>query len=327
MLEGCDVSEFQGVIDWNVLKASGRVSFVIMRATFGLLGVDGQFHANQAGVRRVGIPCGYYHFAQGNDAASEARHFLATVGPLRPGETLWLDDETPPPEHNAWARAFLAALRPLVRIPGIYSNYNGFGNIGPIPDAIAWLAFPGPAPLSPPAGYTAAQTMVNQTHTTLLPGMSAGAADINYLLANSIAVFTSWGAPGGTPTPPVPEDPMFLATAGIRPPTIGQDPHGQGAIYLCEGLATQPGMFKRWVSGTVQAALPGYEARYGAVVQNFDPFTLDRMVELAPIDTTSPTLEQVSGGSGLTPDQAAAVAQIPGLAAAVSRIEAALKGA
>lgn len=207
MLTGADVSQYQQTIDWPTLKASNRVSFVIMRATYGLTGIDAQFRANQAGARSVGIPCGFYHFADGYDATSEARHFLETVGPLHPGETLWLDDEITLPEHNVWARAFLAVLRPLVVIPGIYSNYSGFRNIGAIPDAIAWIAFPGTPPLSVPAGYTAAQTLLNQTHTAALPG-AGSSADIDYLLADSIDVFTSWGA--RTPDPPTEEDDMLL---------------------------------------------------------------------------------------------------------------------
>lgn len=80
------------------------------------------------------------------------------------------------------------------------------------------------------------------------------------------------------PTPPEDEMP-FLATAGIRPPTEGQDPHGQGAIYLCSG----DGMSKRWISGTVQGALPFYEALYGPVKQGYNAFVLDRMIELPAI--------------------------------------------
>ena len=195
MIGGCDVSQYQGVINWPALKASGKVAFVIMRATYGLTGIDAQFRANQAGARSAGIPCGYYHFADGYAATSEAQHFLATVGPLMPGETLWLDDEIALPEHNAWACSFIDVLRPHVAIPGLYSNYSGFRSIGVVPGVIAWIAFPGPAPLAPPAGYTAAQTLLNQVSTGPVPG-AGGSADIDYLLANSIDVFTSWGAGG-----------------------------------------------------------------------------------------------------------------------------------
>jgi hypothetical protein len=124
-----------------------------------------------------------------------------------------------------------------------------------------------------------------------------------------------------TPTP-LEDDAMFLATAGIRPATEGQDPHGNGAVYLCEGLQSQPGMFKRWFSGVAAGGLPDYEARYGGIIQNYDAFVLDRMIELAPIDTTSPTLEQGTATGILTPAQAAALAAIPGLATAVNALAA-----
>lgn len=212
MLVGADLSQYQGVVDWPTLKASGRVSFVIMRATYGLTGIDAQFKVNQAGARSVGIPCGFYHFADGYDAKSEAQHFVDTVGPLRPGETLWLDDEIVLPEHNAWACAFIDVLRPHVNIPGLYSNYSGFRSIGVVPNVVAWIAFPGPAPLAPPAGYTASSTLLNQTSTAVLPGTS-GNADVDYLLSDAIEVLASWGAPH--PDPPPEEDMQLFDVAGI----------------------------------------------------------------------------------------------------------------
>jgi hypothetical protein len=122
------------------------------------------------------------------------------------------------------------------------------------------------------------------------------------------------------------EDAMFLATT-TRTSGQGPDPHGPGAVYLCEGIPSQPGMFKRWFSGVVAAGLPDYVGKYGSVIQNYDAFMLDRMIELAPIDATSPTLEQATGGGVLTAVQAAALAEIPAIQATLARIEAALKGA
>ena len=52
MLKGIDVSEFNGVIDWAAVKASGRVDFAIIRSGLGwtdgdlALRRDKQFEAN-----------------------------------------------------------------------------------------------------------------------------------------------------------------------------------------------------------------------------------------------------------------------------------------
>lgn len=126
--------------------------------------------------------------------------------------------------------------------------------------------------------------------------------------------------------PTTEDDGMFLCTT-TRTSAEGADPHGPGAVYLCEGTPAQPGMFKRWISGVVASALPDEIAHYGQVVQNFDAFVLDRMVELAPIALTYPTLEDgavpiVSGV--LTAAQAAALAQIPAVFTLLQKIEAGL---
>lgn len=87
------------------------------------------------------------------------------------------------------------------------------------------------------------------------------------------------------PAPPEPIMDCYLATTGTRPAGETKDPHGDGAIYLVSGP------FKRWISGTEQAALPQYEALYGPVRSlAAQPFVLDHMIELAPIDATYPTL-------------------------------------
>ena len=119
------------------------------------------------------------------------------------------------------------------------------------------------------------------------------------------------------------EDAMFLCTT-TRTAGEGQDPHGAGAVYLCEGIPSQPGMFKRWFSGVDAAALPDYVSKYGTVIPNYDAFMLDRMIELAPIDATSPTLEQITAGGILTASQAAALAAIPGMATTLAAIQAKL---
>jgi len=213
VIQGCDVSVYQGDVDWAAVTAA----FVIIRATFGTSGVDAQFARNLAGARGRGIPRGFYHFAEGDAPDAEAQHFLDTVGPLQPGETLWLDDETALPERNVWAGSFIDMLRPKVRIPGLYSNYSGFRRIGVVPGVVVWIAFPALPPLAPPAGYASAP--LNQTSVGRLPGIPAN-VDIDYLLANDIAVFTGWGAPEpDPPSPPPPPDEedavkvIFVATA------------------------------------------------------------------------------------------------------------------
>lgn len=78
-----DVSEYQGTIDWDLLATDKRVRGVILRATFGNMGVDKMFFRNYREAKRVGLLFGAYHFAdpdrRSRDAASEATHFVVTV--------------------------------------------------------------------------------------------------------------------------------------------------------------------------------------------------------------------------------------------------------
>jgi lysozyme len=93
-LSGCDLSTYQGTPNWDVLK--NNVNFVIIKSTEGSGFTDPQFRRNQSEARRVGIPRGFYHFARcdlGNSGVQEANWFLQVVGPLQPGESLYLDYE------------------------------------------------------------------------------------------------------------------------------------------------------------------------------------------------------------------------------------------
>lgn len=78
---GIDVSEHQGVIDWN-LVASTTVQYVFVRignrgATAGALNVDDYFQSNALGATEAGIPLSAYFFSQSltEDEAREEAEF------------------------------------------------------------------------------------------------------------------------------------------------------------------------------------------------------------------------------------------------------------
>lgn len=80
MKKAIDVSHYQGVIDWDAVKASG-VEFAILRGGIGddiLSQDDKQFERNWAECQRVGIACTMYLFsyaaAKGGDISSELAH-------------------------------------------------------------------------------------------------------------------------------------------------------------------------------------------------------------------------------------------------------------
>lgn len=71
--KGIDVSKHQKKIDWAKVKASGKVSFAILRAGLGRLASqkDERFEENYAGAKAAGIPVGafWYSYALTADEA------------------------------------------------------------------------------------------------------------------------------------------------------------------------------------------------------------------------------------------------------------------
>lgn len=78
-IQGVDVSEAQGPIDWTTLHARGA-SFAYIRATTGAVGRDSAFERNWAAVAAAGVPHGAIHlwsFCQ--DGVSQADNFVTVV--------------------------------------------------------------------------------------------------------------------------------------------------------------------------------------------------------------------------------------------------------
>jgi GH25 family lysozyme M1 (1,4-beta-N-acetylmuramidase) len=95
-VEGVDVSDGQGTIDWASVKAAG-VDFALMKATQGTYDTQKTFAANWAGAQAAGLYRSPYHFFDPTaDGAAQAQHFLAVVGPFAPDDLpAMLDIECP----------------------------------------------------------------------------------------------------------------------------------------------------------------------------------------------------------------------------------------
>lgn len=81
---GIDVSEHQGVIDWDKVKASEQVDFAILRAGYGkeISQIDKQFERNYSECKRLNIPCGAYWYTYAttaDEAKQEASVCLRTL--------------------------------------------------------------------------------------------------------------------------------------------------------------------------------------------------------------------------------------------------------
>ena len=83
--KGIDVSEWQGTIDWDKVKAAG-IEFAMIKAGSGRNRVDPEFKRNISECNRLGIPCGVYWFSYAYTeelAHNEAKYCLEAIAPYK----------------------------------------------------------------------------------------------------------------------------------------------------------------------------------------------------------------------------------------------------
>lgn len=81
MLKGVDVSENNGYVDWNAVKAAG-MDFAIIRLGFGNRHLDTNFYENVNGALAAGLKIGVYYYSYALDEAaarSEARYMISVL--------------------------------------------------------------------------------------------------------------------------------------------------------------------------------------------------------------------------------------------------------
>ena len=134
---GIDVSQWQGVIDWEAVKASG-VEFAMIRAGYGQNNIDPQFKRNADECTRLGIPFGVYWFSYAYSperAASEARKCIETISPYTLDYPVAWDFEYDSADYiggkgytlteklcSDMARAFLGEIETARYYPMLYTN-------------------------------------------------------------------------------------------------------------------------------------------------------------------------------------------------------------
>lgn len=85
-VQGVDVSNHQGAIRWDRVRAAG-FSFAFVKASEGGTFTDPLFRTLSAGARQAGLRVGAYHyFTLCTDGAAQARRFIAATGGRTPGD-------------------------------------------------------------------------------------------------------------------------------------------------------------------------------------------------------------------------------------------------
>jgi len=139
MKKGIDVSEFQGIVDWEAVKNSG-IEFAILRGGFGLGHVDPRFERNAAECNRLGIPMGIFWFSyalSANEAAQEAQECIKAIKPYKITYPVCYDFESASvlyakrkgvnigkAQATAFARSFLDVIKAAGYTPVLYSNFD-----------------------------------------------------------------------------------------------------------------------------------------------------------------------------------------------------------
>ena len=151
-MKGIDIYEGDNISDWNVIKNTDGIEVVIQKATQGISHVDSLLNYRYPRIKQAGLKLGFYHFANGNDPISEAKHFLSTIAGLKNDTVLWLDiegEESWSKSHAInFANSFIQYIQSQGYKIGIYTGasfYNDYlaGNISDVP---LWLASYGRQP-------------------------------------------------------------------------------------------------------------------------------------------------------------------------------------
>ena len=190
--QGIDVSEHQGRIDWNAVKASG-IDFAILRVGFGAPSfggrVDYQFNRNISECERLGIPYGVYVYSYAFDnqqAADEASMVIDCLSGHNPRLPVYydLEDKTIIADGRqsgiaSRAQTFCNKISSAGYKPGIYANLNWFNNIltDPVFKSGSWDHWI--AQYNSQCHYTGSYSFWQYTSRGKVSGIS-GNVDMNY---------------------------------------------------------------------------------------------------------------------------------------------------
>jgi GH25 family lysozyme M1 (1,4-beta-N-acetylmuramidase) len=153
-LNGIDVSNHQGNVNWASIRSAG-ITFAFAKATEGTGFIDAFINQNIAGMKRNGIIPGAYHFGHpGSDPTTQANLFTNVVrnanggtfsGLLQLVLDLEVTDGRTPAQVWAWTQTFVARVkavtgRPCIIYTGFFFWRDSVGNPNNNLNCPLWLA-------------------------------------------------------------------------------------------------------------------------------------------------------------------------------------------
>lgn len=197
MLQGIDLSEFQGTIDFQKLKNSKKVDFAYIRATQGLYTNDEKFKEYHDGLKNVGIPFAPYHFFSFRpNGATQAQHFLNTIDGYE-GQLLPMLDleqggiirgiESTVQDRQEWVSLWIEYVVRNLNIKNIliYTNPNDWenlmGNSSAYSKYLLWVAeYNNDTEPSLPVGFKQ-WTLWQYSSSGKIDGITENSVDLNKL--------------------------------------------------------------------------------------------------------------------------------------------------
>ena len=205
--KGVDVSEWQGIINWEKVKADG-IDFAILRVGYRrtLPMVDKQWLRNVAECERLGIPYGVYIYSYGKtveDAQREADHIIAQLknGNHLPVYPVYFDLEESSMASAAnrellgqMAEAFCDKVEAAGYRAGIYANLNWFNNYLTDPVFDSWTRWV--AQYNVCCDYKKPYDMWQCTSQGSVDGI-VGNVDLDFQIGANIGKPLGWHQEGG----------------------------------------------------------------------------------------------------------------------------------
>lgn len=245
-----DVSRWQNVINFDVLKTEVDAIAIKVGGSDGGLYVDGQFVRNRNEARRVALPRWFYWYKGAAGSPEEqAAYFIQAIGGLQAGEGVVLDDENEAAVNVDFGARFADKVKELTGLNIVlYSNQARFtGNLQPIKDRNigAWSAKYGTnsGNPEPPAGAAGILSVIMWQYTSraVLQSVKGNTVDMN-IFYGDVAAFLKYGAPGSVPAPSVPVTPTQPAPGDGYYTVVSSD----GLIKIGQKLGLDWQLIARW---------------------------------------------------------------------------------
>ena len=186
LYQGIDVSHWQGVIDWDIIKKSTEISFAIIRVGAGTQ-KDKYFDTNITNALATGIHCGVYVYSLATtpkEALQEAEFVLKSIKAYDIKYPIYFDIEDSKQmkltneERTSLIKTFCDKMNAANYISGIYANSNWYTtkfNLNQLKKYEKWVAH---WEVSSP-GYDGAYGMWQYSSTGKVTGIT-GNVDLNY---------------------------------------------------------------------------------------------------------------------------------------------------